>query len=287
MHPKMNEQDKIEILKDILFADEHEFVKKISQRVELLEQTIQQREKLSEKVNPIIAFQIEEFKKSIPETLGPTITQTLKSEIKNHKDEVVDALYPVLGKMIKKYVAQEIKLLAEKMNSQLSFLSLWKRKLKSIFSGKNEEELMLDELSSAKIQQVLLIEKDSGILKASYSRSKTIDEEMVSGMLTAIKSFVEDAFNQRNQDLELIEYELYQIHIQSFATHYMAVVISGNYGLTAKNKLQDIIFDFYNSFMAMNLDLVFETKNSKMSIEPVRKSRIERELVKYFSHAKI
>ena len=180
-----------------------------------------------------------------------------------------------------------MKMLAEKMNSQLSFLSVGKRKFRSVFSGKNEEELMMDDLATARIQQVLLIEKDSGILKASYSQSKTLDEEMVSGMLTAIKSFVEDAFNQRNQDLELIEYELYQIHLQSFATHYMAVVISGNFVLSAKNKLQDIIFDFYNSFMAMNLDLVFETKNAKKSIVPVPRSRIERELAKYFGNAKL
>ena len=287
MYPKMNEKDKIEILRDILFDEDHEFEEKISQRVELLEKTIQEREKLSEKVDPIIAFQIEEFKKSIPDTLGPTITETLKKEIKNHKDEVVDALYPVLGKMVKKYVAQEMKLLAEKMNSQLSFISLWKRKIHAVFSGKNEEEMMLDDLASARIQQVLLIEKDSGILKASYTKSSAMDEEMVSGMLTAIKSFVEDAFNQRDQNLELIEYELYQIHLQSFATHYMAVVISGNFALGAKNKLQDIIFDFYHSFMAMNLDLVFDTKNSQKSMVPVPKSRIERELAKYFGNARI
>lgn len=287
MYPKMDEKDKLEILKDILLADEHEFEEKISQRIEMLEQTVHEREKLSEKVDPIIAFQLNEFKKSIPETLGPTITETLRKEIKINKDVVVDALYPILGKMIKKYVAQEMKLLSEKMNSQLSFLSVGKRKFRSVFSGKKEKELMMDDLATARIQQVLLIEKDSGILKASYSLSKAMDEEMVSGMLTAIKSFVEDAFNQKNQDLELIEYELYQIHLQSFATHYMAVVISGNFVLSAKNKLQDIIFDFYNSFMAMNLDLVFETKNAQKSIVPVPKSRIERELAKYFGNAKL
>lgn len=283
----MNEQDKIEILKDILFADEHEFEKKMSQRVELLEQTIHEREKLSEKVDPIIAFQINEFKESIPETLGPAITETLKKQIKINKDAVVDALYPILGKMVKKYVAQEMKMLSEKMNKQFSFSSLFKRKFKSSVTGQDENGLMFDDLASAKIEQVLLIEKDSGILKASYANSNAMDEEMVSGMLTAIKSFVEDAFNQRNQDLESIEYELYQIHLQSFATHYIAVVISGNFGLTAKNKLQDIIFDFYNSFMAMNVDLVFETKNTEKSIVPVAKSRIEKELSNYFSNAKI
>jgi len=287
MSSKMKEQDKIEILRDILFADEHEFEEKISQRVELLEKTIEERERLSEKVNPIVASQIDDFKKSIPETLGPTITETLRKEIKINKDAVVDALYPILGKMIKKYVAQEMKLLSEKMNNQLSFLSFFKRKFKSGVTGQNENEIMLGDMATAQIEQVLLIEKDSGILKASYSKSSTMDEEMVSGMLTAIKSFVEDAFNQRNQELESIEYELYEIHLQSFATHYIAVVISGNYMLSAKNKLQDIIFDFYHSFMAMNLDLVFETKNTEKSIVPVPKSRIERELAKYFGNAQL
>lgn len=285
--PKMNENDKIAILKDILFADDHEFEEKISQRVELLEQTIQEREKLSKKVNPIIAHQIEEFKKSIPTTLGPTITQTLKEEIKIRKDEVVDALYPILGKMVKKYVAQEMNMLSTKMTSQVGFLSLWKRKVKSVFTGKKEKDLVFDDISLAKIEQVLLIEKDSGILKASFAKSNAMDEEMVSGMLTAIKSFVEDAFVKRDQDLESIEYELYQIHLQSFATHYMAIVISGNFDLSAKNKLQDVIFDFYHSFMAMNLDLVFSTANAEKSIVPVSKTRIEKELRKYFGNAKI
>jgi hypothetical protein len=283
----MNENDKLEILKDILFDDGHKFEEKISKRVKNLEETLNQRKKLSGKVNPLIEQQINEFKESIPGTLGPVITETLREEIKYRKDEVVDALYPIMGKMVKKYVAQEMQLLQERIDNQLSFLTRWKRKLRSIFSGKKEEDLIIDDLATAKIEQVLLIEKDSGILKASFSKSNTMDEEMVSGMLTAIKSFVEDAFNQRNQNLESIEYELYQIHLQSFATHYIAVVISGNFVTSAKNKLQDVIFNFYNRFMAMNLDLVFDSENAKKKVSAIGKPRIERELKKHFGNAKI
>ncbi len=250
----MDEKDRLEILKDILFTDDREYAEKIAKRIELLEQTVNERKKLSSKVDPIIEHQLSEFTKSIPSTLGPTITATLKQEIKNHKDEVVDALFPILGKMVKKYVAQEMKVLSEKINRQLRFkfsLKGLKRKFKSWFGNVKEEELLLSELSSAQIEQVLLIERGSGILTASYARTKTIDEEMVSGMLTAIKTFVEDAFGQKNQNLELIEYELYQIHLQSFVGYYIAVVISGNYTLKSKNLVQDIIFSFYNDFMAM------------------------------------
>ena len=283
----MDEKDKLEIIKDILLTDDREFEEKISRRIELLERTINERKRLSKKVDPIVERQLNEFTKSIPQTLGPTITATLKEEIKNHKDEVVDALYPVLGKMVKKYVAQEMKLLSEKIDNRLGFIKRWKLKFRAFFTGEKENQLLMNELSSAKIEQVLLIEKDSGILKASYTKSKTIDEEMISGMFTAIKSFVEDAFDQRGQELELIEYENYQIHLQSFATHYIAVVISGNYSLSSKNKLQDLIFDFYNRFMGMNLDLVFETKNAEKQIVPVDRRRLERELVQSFGNAKI
>ena len=282
----LNENEKLEVLKDILFTDDREYVEKISDRIVQLEQILHDRKKLSDRVDPIVQTQLDEFTQSIPNTLGPVITATLKEEIKHHKDEVVDALYPVLGKMIKKYIAQEIKVLSEKIDDQFSFIKTIKRKIRSIFGNVKEEDLILSELSMAKIEQVFLIERESGILKAAYSEKDTIDEEMISGMLTAIKSFVEDAFHQHDQSLELIEYELYQIHIQSFVTHNIAVVISGNYLTRSKNKVQDIIFSFYNKYMAMNLDLVMDIGRGRDE-EPVTREDIEKELAKYFGNAKI
>ena len=288
MVTKMDEQAKLETLKELLFPDDRGAVEDISKRIQLLELIINDQKKLAAKVDPLVDDKLNAFTKSIPDTLGPTITATLKKEIKNHKDEVVDALYPVLGKMVKKYVAQEIKILSDKIDNQLSFIKTWKRKFRSWFGGPTEEQLLMRELASATIEQVLLIERDTGILKASYSVTNSIDEEMISGMLTAIKGFVEDAFNKKNQNLELIQYELYNIHLQSFVTHYVAVVISGNYHLKSKNKLQDIIFNFYYNFMAMNLDLVFNSKEGKeKGVRTIDKELLEQELAASFRNAKI
>ncbi len=71
-----------------------------------------------------------------------------------------------------------------------------------------------------------------------------MDEDMVAGMLTEIKSFVEDAFKKDNQDLQYIEYDLFQIHIQNFSAYYNAVVISGTFNVILKNKLEDKLLDF-------------------------------------------
>ena len=283
----MSDKDRLEILKDILFTDDREDIDKIADRIEFLEKAYNDREKFATRVDPIIANRLDEFTKQMPHTLGPTITATLKREIQNHKDEVVDALYPVLGKMVKKYVAQEIKVLSEKIDNQLSFISAWKRRFRAFFGGSKEKELLLNDLASEKIEQVMLIERDSGLLKASFSKTDTIDEEMISGMLTAIKSFVEDAFNQKNQELELIEYELYNIHIQSFVNYYVAVVISGSYGLKTKNRVQDIIFNFYHNFMEMNLDLIYTSRHLENPVDTMSTPLIQKKLAEYFGNAKI
>ena len=287
MQPEMTENDRLDLLKNILFTEDRENVLKISKRIQLLEALFNEKQKLAGKVDPIIDERLQDFTRDIPKTLGPTITATLKEQIRVQKDEVVDALYPIMGKMIKKYVAQEIKLLQERIDNQFSFIGRWKMKMRSFFGNVKEEELILSQMGSAQIQQVFLIERDSGILKASYSKSKTIDEEMISGMLTAIKSFVEDAFQQKGQNLELIEYEFYHIHLQSFVTHYVAVVLSGNYTNRAKNRLQDIIFNFYKDFMEMNLDLVFDVPTIEGPSKAIDARLLERELAKSFGNAKI
>ncbi|MEM6721661.1 MAG: cell envelope biogenesis protein OmpA [Bacteroidota bacterium] len=255
----MTEADKLTLLKDLLLTDDRAYAASIHEKLKALEDIINEQKKLSNKVDPIIDDKLEEFIEEIPETLGPTITEALAEQIKNSKDQVVEALYPIMGKMIKKYISQEISLLTERINKQLedSFSARsWKRKFKSWFGGVREEELLLSELASiSKVEQVLVIEKNSGLLIGQYAKTETIDKDMVSGMLTAIKSFVEDAFQGRSQNLELIEYELYHIHIQSFVSFYVAVAISGEYNLTFKNKIQDIIFNFTDNFLNLFDDL--------------------------------
>lgn len=262
----MNEKDRLEVLKEILFTDDREYIEKVAKRIEHLEKTVDDPVRIASSISPVVKQELKDFTENIPTTLGPAITAALKEEIKNHKDEVVDVLFPILGKMVKKYVAQEMKLISEKINGQLGF-SGWKTKMNSWFGGAKEKNIILSELSSAKIEQVLLIEKESGLLTASYSITETIDEEMISGMLTAIKNFVEDAFGKGNQNLELIEYELYNIHIQSFVTHYIAVVVSGNYLLQSKNKVQDLIFNFYEDFMKIKKNKVITEETVKKQLE--------------------
>ena len=248
----MNQDERLSILKDILLTDEREYAQKVEEKLRVVEDVINKQNQLSERVNPIIEQKLNDFILEIPKTLGPSITEALKTEIKNSQDAVVEALFPIIGKMIKKYVQQEMQILSEqinaKMNSAFTFEGL-KRKFKSKKTGISEGDLILQELSQPTIDQIMVIEKGSGIIISEYSKTQSIDEDMVSGMLTAIKSFAEDAFEKDNQELQYIEYDSFHIHLQNFSAYYIAVIISGPYNVVFKSKLEDKLLDFAQNYI--------------------------------------
>ena len=264
----MDQDEKLNIIRDILLTDEREFVSSIEKKIEILENIINEKKKLSVKVDPIIENKLDEFVKEIPTTLGPTITEALKEEIKNSQDAVVEALFPIIGKMIKRFIQHEMKLLSERVNNQInktfSFKNLF-RKAKSKLSGIDDADLILQEQANPVIEQIIVIEKGSGLVLAEASKNKMTDEDMVAGMLTAIKSFVEDAFTKESQNLQYIEYDYYHIHLQNFSSYYIAAVISGVYNVIFKDKLEDKLLEFASN--NINTDTL---KNKKLLTKKIK-----------------
>lgn len=243
----MDQKDKLDILKNILLTDEREYASEISKKIKILEEKINEQQALSQNIDPIINNKFEKFIEEMPNNIGATITEALKVEISKSKEAVVEALYPIVGKMIKKYVQHEMQLLSEKINSQLSNTFSFKsskRKAKAKEAGVTEGELILQKQFKPVIEQLMVIEKGSGIVISEYTRTKNIDQDMVAGMLTAIKSFAEDAFEKEDIELQYIEYESYHIHLQNFSSYYIAVVISGAYNVIYKGELEDRLLNF-------------------------------------------
>ncbi len=253
----MSETHKLRQLKELLLHEDRDEIALLQAKITELESIIEKQEQLATRVNPIIDKKLEKYTADIPDKLGPTITESLKNEIANSKDAVVDALFPIIGKMIKKYIQQEFKLLSDKINAQLqesfSFKG-WRRKIKSKVSGIDEESLLINDLGTTEIQEIFIIEKNSGILKGNFSKTNTIDKEVLSAMLTAIKSFVEDAFKTGNDSLESIEYGLYNIHIQNFNSYYIAVVVHGVFDSAYEAKLEQELLSFAEKFLSKESD---------------------------------
>ena len=259
---------KVEQLREILLDKEIQLVNEINERLDKLESIITEKEKISERITPVIQKELDHYDSE----LGNKLTKVLDREIRESKDQIVEVLYPILGKLIKKYISNEILLLNQKIAKQTSNIFSFKT-FQNLF--RSDQEIAADRLAETqkpKLIQVFAIEKYSGILKASYtvkSEKKNINEDMVAGMLTAIKSFVQDAFQSDNQELNQISYDTFTIHIQNFHSYYMAVVLSGNYNLEIKDKVENKILTLVHDVITL------EDLNNKNSFT--------KKIKKYFS----
>ncbi len=242
----MEQSDRLELLKEILLTEEKVVTSDLSEKVAKLNRIFEEEEELAKRINPLVDNKIDNLIREMPAKLSPVITESLKNEIKNSQDAVIEALFPIIGKLIKKYISHEMKLLNEKINKQIEEAFSFK----NWFKSKKERSRVVDNAFVAtdkpQLVQVLVIEKGSGLLKAGYTNpdAETMDEELIAGMLTAIKSFVQDAYSGGDQDLETIAYDFYTLHIQNFQNYYIVAAINGIYTLETKDRVEDLLLDF-------------------------------------------
>lgn len=171
----------------------------------------------------------------ISKLLAPLISSSMKEQVHEQKDSIVDALYPIMGNMVSKYVTNAFKNMMVEVNDKLQdtlSAETIQRKIKSKIYNISEAELLIKESNIAKVNSIFLIHKESGmlILDVHKEDNKKIDEpEMVASMLSAIKSFVNDWISNQDKMSEVseIEYGNSSILIESAGSSYLAVVIDG------------------------------------------------------------
>jgi len=141
---------------------------------------------------------------------------------------MVDALYPILGGMVSKYVAQAIKKLMESVNQQIEqglSLKRYKRKAKALFTGVSEAELILEEASDAHILALFVLQKESALLIAEAQLKESIigDPHMVASMASAIKDFISDwvASSEEPKEVQIMSYSNITLYIESAGSVYL------------------------------------------------------------------
>lgn len=186
---------------------------------------------LAQEIAIAISEQIKLDKNAIPNALAPEMGKAIKEQIRLERDAMVDALYPVIGNTISKYLAEAVQNINDKVANAFSVEGV-ARKIKSKMKGVSEAELILQESIPFAVQAIFLIHKNSGLVisEVQASGSYSLESEMVAGMLTAIRSFVNDCIVQIDNYSELneIEYGDSKIILEVAGYCYLAVVSKGD-----------------------------------------------------------
>lgn len=234
-------------LQELLFVDDGELTDSIRQEIESLRDEIRGQKEVEERVMPLIDGKVEYMQENFAELFGPAMAATIKKQIVESQDEMIDALYPIIGRLIRKFLAKELERIVARMDASINeafSIKSWRRRMVNWFKGESRKDSLVREMARPEFEDVYIIDKESGLLAGSWSRQHTTDQDMVAGMLTAIKSFVESAFQSGDQDLETIEYDTYKILIHNFHTFYIAVIVSGVVSPQFKTMLYDYVMAF-------------------------------------------
>ncbi|MGD9899133.1 MAG: OmpA family protein [Calditrichaceae bacterium] len=231
-------EDPVDQLRRILLADNLKSVADLESRIESFQVQWRDKNWLIKTLDPVIAGlltqKISESKDEIAEALAPVMGTAIKKQIEVAREDIVDALYPVIGQSIRKSIAEAMKNLAKTVNERvdraLSFEMMFK-KLKARITGVESAALVLADSLPFTIHEIFYIHKESGLLLTHVhdrSSSASGDEDMISGMLSAIREFAKTAFSENSErDLSEIQYDDLQILLENGRNAYLAVVTSG------------------------------------------------------------
>jgi outer membrane protein OmpA-like peptidoglycan-associated protein len=209
------------------------------------EKTEQDREAMSSALSPVLADAITRQVTNSPgefaKALGPEMGNAIKEQIHLERDAMVDALYPVIGSTVSKYFAEAIRTINEKVESTFSLEGV-SRKIRAKMQGVTEAELIFREAVPFTIQAIFLIQKTSGLVISEVQppEKQQLESEMVAGMLTAIRSFVNDCIAQSGEisEIDQIDYGNSKIILEVAGYCYLAVVTQGELPKIFKQKMR-------------------------------------------------
>ncbi len=179
--------------------------------------------------------------------LTPPVERAITASVRQNPGPLADALFPVMGPAIRKAVAAALSGMVEALNRTLEHSLSWRSiawRFEALRTGKSFGEVMLLHTLVYRVEQVFLIERPSGLLLQHVTEgADTVrDADMVSGMLTAIRDFVQDSFQVGDGEaLESLNVGALSVWIEQGPRAIIAAVIRGTAPRTLRTTLQAAI----------------------------------------------
>lgn len=208
--------------------------------------------KLIQQMGFIITNTIRDKRDELAEALGPIMSDAIRVQIRDSRKEMVEALYPIILETVMKAVREFLREFQRNIDARLksafSFRGLVNR-TSAQMRGVSASELTLRESFAFSLEELFVIQHESGLLLAHHSASQeeNDDSDLISGMLTAIRDFARDSFGDGDDSQELREVEFgdERIIIQSGQYVYAAAVIKGIESTGFHARLQELVSELH------------------------------------------
>lgn len=171
-------------------------------------------------------------REDLVDAVGPVVGEAIQVQMRESRQSLVEALFPIIGELAQRYIGEFFRELQRNIDARLKSNLSPKRIVRQAaarLGGVEEADLELRDALPFKIREMFLIQSGSGLLLARAGSDATLDSDLISGMLTAVRSFMHDSFKRAElpEQIDEIQYGEQRIIIQDGRLCYLAVVISG------------------------------------------------------------
>lgn len=257
-----------EELKHLLLAPELALLKRIQRRCDALQLRVGDDPALKDSVRGVIVEVLRESgvqeHDRLSGALAPLIVSSMRQEIRNSREMMVDALYPITGQLVKAAVRNAFNELLETINTKLDegfSVDRWRAKIQSRITGTSEAEILLRRNPPFDIEEIFVIHRPTGLLiervtatEGTEDSDGGVDSELVSGLLTAIMDFTRDAFSdEKGGELRTLTFGESQLFLRTSANTILAAKTTGTPPPRFETALQRVflsILDQWNDFLA-------------------------------------
>ena len=116
--PANNDKILLEKLRAALLNEERKSIAEVRNILE-------DGKELSKRIDPIIESHLEELKQHFPDSYIRVIQKLIDQRLKESQQELVNILYPRLGLMMRTYIADQFKLMRERIDRQIRPISFF------------------------------------------------------------------------------------------------------------------------------------------------------------------
>ena len=193
-------------------------------------------------------------KEALIALLMPVLGDVLRQKIRDARAEMIEALYPIMGQVVVRAVSEAIRDLARSVDAQMRTSltpSAVLGRVRARLGGVSDGEMVLRQALPFTVAEIFLIQRPTGLLLwyASPQPAELRDSDVISGMLTAIRDFAQDAFGAVNdRELDEIQYGDRRIVIEAVQHVYLAVVVDGIEPPGFRAQMRSLLIDIQNQY---------------------------------------
>ena len=233
---KIEPANGLDELKTLLFQNEEKRLAAVETRVSRIDGRVGDAPHLERATAEILVEALRraevERHRELADAVAPVVVAAIRNEIRNSREMMVEALYPLTGQLVVAAVQNAFRELIASLNQRLDALTSFDRyklALQSKLSGKPVSELALTHTARGRVSRALFLETGSGRLIASWRADGREDEraDMVGGLIAAITGFARDALDAGANELRTLDFGGRQTYLRNSAQTIVAAECEG------------------------------------------------------------